>query len=152
MKNDVVGSVDELRQVSQTNQNPAGLPLALYGGPYRTGRCHDTDRFFSLDGLLNATDVLNGFEAVSKLRDLPTLLQGGEYELHYRDWWEHLSSGQCQLWSGVLQLLNLRANRNAPPFSIHNHSPVVEAVELMPLASLKQRWRIDYGLCNKLSS
>jgi hypothetical protein len=147
VKNDMAGTIEDVRRLLRTPYPVDSEPAVLFGGPYLVSKSDEvqnhpaTRRFLPLDNLLEAAKYLLEIRAGSKLKALRLLLSRERAQSLYRDWWDHLDEAEAQ-WLEICKMLKVPESRNELPLRglPHLNTSVLDALELMPLVALRERW------------
>jgi len=146
VKNDVSGTLEDVRRSAYTPYE-VDIKTALFGGPYMVSRGENgqphraSERFLPLENLLESAKELAAIRAGGKLKSLPLLLNRQEAQGFYREWWDHLGEYTPQ-WFDTCQRLGLPTSRDELPIRGYPHlnTPVLDALQLVPFATLRKRW------------
>ncbi len=145
VKNDLIGTVEEVRRQMKILYLGRSDEVSLFGGPYLIGNGNSgpsaKNRFLSLGNLLEAVESLLQIKAGGKLKNLRLILNSEDAPNLYREWWDHLDEAENQFQS-ICQKLNVPSKRETLPILDfpHLNTPVLDAIDIMPLIALKERW------------
>lgn len=153
VKSDMVGAIEEIRQQMYKIYTGNSDKIALFGGPYLAGENIGNSqpaakRFLPLDNLLKAAESLLQIKAGSKLKNLRLILSRQDAPILYREWWDHLDDAEEQFKKACEEMtcigLNTSPTRDKLPINDYPHlnTPLLDALEIMSLVALRNKWEV----------